>query len=384
MAWSLPAGAQLRPPKKAVKATNTAGPAHAHATTTPQSISTQAAGDNDLFTSAGSTVAEVTVHAPPVAMDAPVDCNKPRAEAPEPLVAAAAQPAAVAAAAQPAATGGLPTANPVAYDSGMVPVVDASSCHPAPVVAQTSTVKSDATGGMAAPQQGDENDSLWKEVTDPATGKVYYYHCVTKESVWTKPVALLETGPSGPSFWDRLRTTAAVTSNVTSSIWTSVGGAAKKLAQATAATASSSSSSSTPAAPAAQSAMSGSLHWDADKRAWVTQQGVAPQAATPQGEMGWVWNGTDWVWQLKVGHPGEQSNRQQLPQTGQHQSGVAGAPAPIVAPIADASPSAGQGSGGQDLGPWQRHLAPDGQSYWWNGLTGESQWHAPTAEQIRK
>ena len=375
MAWSLPAGAQLRPPKKAVTATNTAGPAHAHATTTPQSISTQAAGDNDLFTSAGSNVAEVTVHAPPVAMDAPVDSNKPRAEAPVPLVAAAAQPA---------ATGGLPTANPVAYDSGVVPVVDASSCHPAPVVAQTSTVKSDATGGMAAPQQVDENDSLWKEVTDPATGKVYYYHCVTKESVWTKPVALLETGPSGPSFWDRLRTTAAVTSNVTSSIWTSVGGAAKKLAQATAATASSSSSSSTPAAPAAQSAMSGSLHWDADKGAWMTQQGFAPQAATPQGEMGWVWNGTDWVWQLKVGHPGEQSNRQQLPQTGQHQSGVAGAPAPIVAPIADASPSAGQGSGGQDLGPWQRHLAPDGQSYWWNGLTGESQWHAPTAEQIRK
>merc|ERR1719183_443434 len=121
VAWSLPAGAQLRPPKKAVTATNTAGPAHAHATTTPQSISTQAAGDNDLFTSAGSNVAEVTVHAPPVAMDAPVDCNKPRAEAPEPLVAADAQPAGLAAAAQPAATGGLPTANPVAYDSGVVP-----------------------------------------------------------------------------------------------------------------------------------------------------------------------------------------------------------------------------------------------------------------------
>jgi hypothetical protein len=59
-------------------------------------------------------------------------------------------------------------------------------------------------------------------------------------------------------------------------------------------------------------------------------------------QQGWMWNGTDWVWQLK----------------------------PMVQPQQHSTH------------PWQRHLAPDGQSYWWNSVTGESQWFPPTMKQL--
>eukprot|EP00903_Cladosiphon_okamuranus_P005385 g5376.t1 len=39
-------------------------------------------------------------------------------------------------------------------------------------------------------EEGLEEAALWRSVADPQTGKTYYYHVVTRESVWDKPLAL--------------------------------------------------------------------------------------------------------------------------------------------------------------------------------------------------
>lgn len=38
--------------------------------------------------------------------------------------------------------------------------------------------------------EGLEEAALWRSVADPQSGKTYYYHVVTRESVWDKPLAL--------------------------------------------------------------------------------------------------------------------------------------------------------------------------------------------------
>ena len=103
----------------------------------------------------------------------------------------------------------------------------------------------------------------------------------------------------------------AVTSNVTSSIFRTVGGAASELVAA--------ATRNTPT-PAVYC------------RCW-----------------GWVWSGTEWVWQLK---PAEQPQPQQ-----QQQQQVQSPAAPAaVAPV--------ELAGSSQTNPCQRHSAPDGQSYW--------------------
>lgn len=36
----------------------------------------------------------------------------------------------------------------------------------------------------------DEEVAMWRGVTDPSSGKTYYYHIVSLESVWEKPLCL--------------------------------------------------------------------------------------------------------------------------------------------------------------------------------------------------
>ena len=55
------------------------------------------------------------------------------------------------------------------------------------------------------------SESLWKEVTHPASGRVYYYHTITKESVWRLPTIETlerETESSFMKFFSRLKNTA--------------------------------------------------------------------------------------------------------------------------------------------------------------------------------
>lgn len=39
-------------------------------------------------------------------------------------------------------------------------------------------------------EEGLKEAALWRSVADPQTGKTYYYHVVSRESVWDKPLAL--------------------------------------------------------------------------------------------------------------------------------------------------------------------------------------------------
>lgn len=32
--------------------------------------------------------------------------------------------------------------------------------------------------------------SIWREAVDPASGRSYYYHLVTRETTWERPLAL--------------------------------------------------------------------------------------------------------------------------------------------------------------------------------------------------
>ncbi len=35
-----------------------------------------------------------------------------------------------------------------------------------------------------------EEAALWRSVADPQTGKTYYYHVLSRESVWDKPLCM--------------------------------------------------------------------------------------------------------------------------------------------------------------------------------------------------
>lgn len=44
----------------------------------------------------------------------------------------------------------------------------------------------------------EDEAAMWRGVTDESTGKTYYYHIITRESVWDKPLCLC----SAKERWD--------------------------------------------------------------------------------------------------------------------------------------------------------------------------------------
>jgi hypothetical protein len=401
VAWALPAGATLRPPRTAPSAAASTtvgdvatgvgqqasagqGNAQPDAAPSAEQGTAAAAGEDAGDHGLGRNMEyPVTVHAPPVVGDVPAGFGR---QASEPADAASNTNDAQAAVSQRQPETAAEAADVNAKPS-LAAEESAGGAHQA-----VATQQQQAGAGQAASSGGEaagvarpklSPDSLWKEITDPTSGRVYYYHTITKESVWTLPTmeAINDDGQSTfTKFFSRLRTTAAVTTNVTSSLFKTVGGAAKTLA--TAAATSASSPAADPRAAAATAAVQPEMYWDAEKGQWLTRQGSNNAAAAPsaQGEMGWVWNGTDWVWQLKpVEQPAQQLLQQQQQQQQQQQ------PATQTSgetPSASATQAAIASTADSSMGPWQRHAAPDGQYYWWNSVTGESQWLPPTADQL--
>ena len=141
----------------------------------------------------------VTVHAPQVVAEAAPGFGRkaaePAATAPDAVAAATLAPAQSSAASPAAATQAAPAA---------------AAAQP-----QTSSAVHDsasgggAQGGAARPSLSP--NSLWREVNDATTGKVYYYHTITKESVWELPNFEQVDGESSlTKFFSRLKTTAGM------------------------------------------------------------------------------------------------------------------------------------------------------------------------------
>eukprot|EP00802_Teleaulax_amphioxeia_P006320 Tamp_06324.p1 GENE.Tamp_06324~~Tamp_06324.p1 ORF type:complete len:484 (+),score=66.04 Tamp_06324:38-1453(+) len=211
VAWALPPGATLRPPRTAgagagASAGTTAGggggsgatasaagavesgtaaqPASGGGQAQQAPLTHATAGSaNDKGTQTGDD-SLVTVHAPPVVAEVdPGFGRKPAEPAPAPDNTAAFN-------GQPLAAG-AGNQGPAAGPGTAVPGGEVAAASPQPhaaVAQQTSSAATDAaTAGAASTRPQLSSNSLWKEVLDPASGRVYYFHTITKESVWTMP-----------------------------------------------------------------------------------------------------------------------------------------------------------------------------------------------------
>ena len=204
VAWALPLGAMLRPPKIAATvsavATDTAtaggavdaqpaGAGQAYAAQLQQAQPTAESHATLQFADPG-----VTVHAPPVCAEVPDGFGRKVAEpaAATPDAATAAAPAYLAAATTVAA-----------IQSEGVEQQLATSTEQGAVNGDTASEK---TRPILSP------NSMWREVSDPTSGKFYYYHSITKESVWTLPSLVDEGESSFTKFFTRLKTTAGIVS----------------------------------------------------------------------------------------------------------------------------------------------------------------------------
>jgi len=204
VAWALPLGAMLRPPKivatVSAVATDTAtaggamdaqpaGAGQAYAAQLQQVQPTAESHATLQFADPG-----VTVHAPPVCAEVPDGFGRKVADpaAATPDAATAAAPAYLAAATTVAA-----------IQSGVVEQQQATSTEQGAVNGDTASAK---TRPILSP------NSMWREVSDPISGKFYYYHSITKESVWTLPSLVDEGESSFTKFFTRLKTTAGIVS----------------------------------------------------------------------------------------------------------------------------------------------------------------------------
>ena len=204
VAWALPLGAMLRPPKivatVSAVATDTAtaggatdaqpaGAGQAYAAQLQQVQPTAESHATLQFADPG-----VTVHAPPVCAEVPDGFGRKVADpaAATPDAATAAAPAYLAAATTVAA-----------IQSGVVEQQQATSTEQGAVNGDTASEK---TRPILSP------NSMWREVSDPTSGKFYYYHSITKESVWTLPSLVDEGESSFTKFFTRLKTTAGIVS----------------------------------------------------------------------------------------------------------------------------------------------------------------------------
>lgn len=226
--WVLPPGAMLRPPRTApaaASATSTGGATVGQPQTAGQQepatpvVNQQAVSSHDKSTAA-SVEPVVTVHTPPVLADVPPGFGR---KVPEP-VAAASDAAATPPLghAVPGATT-APTADTSAAAAAAAAAVAASAVATglgAPAAAAAYQQESHtgqgtasaATAPSASPSRPQLSpNSLWKEVADPSSGKVYYYHTITKESVWTLPTIVEDqTASSFTGLFSALRKTAGV------------------------------------------------------------------------------------------------------------------------------------------------------------------------------
>ena len=233
VAWALPPGATLRPPRTAgagagASAGTTAGggggsgatasaagavesgtaaqPASGGGQAQQAPLTHATAGSaNDKGTQTGDD-SLVTVHAPPVVAEVdPGFGRKPAEPAPAPDNTAAFN-------GQPLAAG-AGNQGPAAGPGTAVPGGEVAAASPQPqaaVAQQTSSAATDAaTAGAASTRPQLSSNSLWKEVLDPASGRVYYFHTITKESVWELPnLTEVEEETSFTKFFTRLKTTA--------------------------------------------------------------------------------------------------------------------------------------------------------------------------------
>ena len=209
VAWALPPGATLQPPRTAgagasasagataggggsgatasaagaVESGTAAQPASGvgHAQQAPSTHAT-AGSANDKGTQTGGD-SLVTVHAPPVVAEVdPGFDRKPAEQAPAPDSTAASNGQTSAA--------GAGNQCPAAAPGAVVPggEVAAAPAQQQAVAQQTSSAPTDAaSAGAASKRPHLSSNSPWKEVLDPASGRVYYFHTITKESVWTMP-----------------------------------------------------------------------------------------------------------------------------------------------------------------------------------------------------
>ena len=228
VAWVLPPGATLRPPRTAgasasAAAGATAGAGGATAATAtvesgtaaaqpaiavaqPQQAPSAAVGahdGNDRGTQTSSDAC-VTVHPPPVLAQVEPGFGRKAADpaqAPD-EAAAHGQP-------WPAGTG--------THSPGAVPGGDSFAATVAQsqvaVAQQTSSTAQGAPASAVAAASGNRpklsSDSLWKEQVDPGSGRVYYFHSITRESVWELPnVGQIDEESSLTKFFSRLKTTA--------------------------------------------------------------------------------------------------------------------------------------------------------------------------------
>ena len=244
VAWVLPPGATLRPPRTAGTSASTAagasagggGPTAASATVEsvtaaakpaisvaqPQQAPSAAVGAHEGTDEGTQTSSDacVTVHPPPVLAQVEPGFGRKTADpaqAPDVAAAAHGQPwTAGTGTHSPGAVGTgnhSPGAIPGAAGPGGEFFAAAAAQSPAAVAQQTSSTAQGAPESAVAAASGNRpklsSDSLWKEQVDPGSGRVYYFHSITRESVWELPnVCQIDEESSLTKFFSRLKTTA--------------------------------------------------------------------------------------------------------------------------------------------------------------------------------
>jgi hypothetical protein len=237
VAWVLPPGATLRPPRTASTSASAAagaaagggGATAASATVEsgtaaaqpaisvaqPQQAPSAAVGAQDGEEKGTQTSSDacVTVHPPPVLAQVEPGFGRKAADpaqAPDEAAAAHGQP-------WTAGTGavGIATHSPGAIpgEAGGESFAAAIAQSPAAVAQQTSSTAQGAPASAVAAASGNRpklsSDSLWKEQVDPGSGRVSYFHSITRESVWELPnVCQIDEESSLTKFFSRLKTTA--------------------------------------------------------------------------------------------------------------------------------------------------------------------------------
>lgn len=235
VAWVLPPGATLRPPRTAgTSASAAAGaaaggggataasaavesgtaaaqpaiavaqPQQAH----PQQAPSAAVGahdGNDKGTQTSSDAC-VTVHPPPVLAQVEPGFGRKTAE---PAQAPDGQPWAASSGTH--SPGAVPGAAGPGGESSAAAVAQSQAA----VAQQTSSTAQGAPASAVAAASGNRpklsSDSLWKEQVDPGSGRVYYFHSITRESVWELPsVGVIDEESSLTKFFSRLKTTAGI------------------------------------------------------------------------------------------------------------------------------------------------------------------------------